>query len=392
MTLVGLAAGYWGIPAAHGTERQSEFTAVPFVGGDSDMGWGGGALASWARLSPGLEPYRLRVEAATALTVRRDGEDVELPYTDAYLLFEAPHALPHRLKLRARLSYTRETRLKYYGLGNAAEPAGEPTLYGRTHPTLDVQAEYRVTEAVRVIWGVNYTQNWLKVAEDSQLGRDMVQGSTEVREILGRAKDHAVVSFSYGLTFDTRDDIVNPQTGVLAAARVDLAPGGSGALVHRYARLNTSVRGFLTLMPNRLVLAARVVGDLLSDGAPFYELGRYDQTSAIGGIQGVRGVPAQRYIGKLKVFGNLELRSHLFAARLFQKSTRFGLTGFVDTGRVWSDYQSHPELDGSAIGLKLGLGGGLRVSAGKSFVLRFDVGWAKEAEPIAAYLTSGHAF
>lgn len=381
--------------AAAARADRSELTAVPFVGGDSDMGWGGGVIASWARLSASRKPYLYRIEAAAVITAKKGPDGFELPFTDAYLLFETPHAIANRLKLRLRLSYTREARLKYYGVGNASvaqlEPEGR-AIYGRVHPTLDLQAEYRVTSALKLLWGANYTQNWLTIAPGSRLSEEIQSGPAQVQQLLGEPADRGTISFSYGVALDTRDDLVSPERGIFTSARVDLSPGGALDMTQRFARFNASLRGFIPLFPRRLVLAARVVGDFLTDGAPFYELGRYDATSAIGGVQGVRGIPAQRYIGRFKTFGNLELRSHLFGARLFNKATRFGLTGFVDGGRVWADYEGNPELDGTGLGMHYGVGGGLRVAAGASFVLRLDVAWSQDANPIAAYLTSGHAF
>lgn len=37
--------------------RETEFSIVPFVGGSSDTGFGGGYIASLARLRPDREPY-----------------------------------------------------------------------------------------------------------------------------------------------------------------------------------------------------------------------------------------------------------------------------------------------------------------------------------------------
>jgi hypothetical protein len=65
---------------------------------------------------------------------------------------------------------------------------------------------------------------------------------------------------------------------------------------------------------------------------------------------------------------------------------------FTDFGRLWAGTTSHPELDGSGLGLKYGLGGGLRLQDGKTFVIRADVAWSPEARPVGAYLTAGHAF
>jgi hemolysin activation/secretion protein len=77
---------------------------------------------------------------------------------------------------------------------------------------------------------------------------------------------------------------------------------------------------------------------------------------------------------------------------LLQKQNIFGLTAFVDAGRVWSEIPGSKELDGTSLGLKVGVGGGARITAGGSFVLRADVAWSKDASPIAAYLLAGQMF
>ena len=124
-------------------DKHAEFTLVPFAGGDSDVGFGGGFIASWARVSPDYEPYLLRIESATAMTFKRPEDSWRVPYTDAYVLIDAPHLVPNRLRLRFRVSYTREQRLPYSGLGNAStkvpEAEDEHSRYTRVHPTADLQ-------------------------------------------------------------------------------------------------------------------------------------------------------------------------------------------------------------------------------------------------------------
>ncbi len=125
---------------------------------------------------------------------------------------------------------------------------------------------------------------------------------------------------------------------------------------------------------------------------PFYELPRFEETFAIGGAKGVRGVPGQRYYGKIKAFSNVELRRELFKAKVLGDERRFGIVGFCDVGRLWADYKHDPELDGTGLGLKYGVGGGLRVASGETFVLRVDVAWSPDANPISGYLLAGHIF
>ena len=150
-------------------------------------------------------------------------------------------------------------------------------------------------------------------------------------------------------------------------------------------------------LPGRVTLAGRVVGDLLFGDVPLYELSRAVDTYAIGGSNGVRGVPAQRYYGKAKVFGNVELRGKLFDFRAFGKALTLGAAAFLDGGRAWADTTPQPELDGAAnlknaFGLKYGAGGGLRLMSGTAFVLRADVAWSPDATPIGAYVVAGEIF
>jgi hypothetical protein len=183
--------------------------------------------------------------------------------------------------------------------------------------------------------------------------------------------------------------------GVYITEQVEVTPGTIGdAVDYRFARLDTAVHVFVPIIPRdrRLVLAARVVNDLLFGEPPFFELPRYEDTFAIGGAKGVRGVPGQRYYGKVKVLSNLELRSELFSAKILGDERRFGIVAFADAGRLWADYRRDPELDGTGLGLKYGLGGGLRVASGEAFVLRVDVAWSPDANPIGGYLLAGHIF
>ena len=111
---------------------------------------------------------------------------------------------------------------------------------------------------------------------------------------------------------------------------------------YRYAELNATLRCYSRSCADRLVLAAGLVGDVLIGDVPFYELSRYDETSALGGAKGVRGIPKNRYYGKRKVFGNLELRRPAGRFRVGDSQYQLGLTGFLDGGRVWADLRARP--------------------------------------------------
>lgn len=403
---VGLAAVTLGASASAQEESNEdqeradkrELTVLPTVGGTSDIGFGGGYVVSLARVGSRVDPYWWRLESTGLFTLRKD-ESGKLGayYIDDYLLVDFPNVVKDRLGLKARLSFTREKALKFYGLGNAAQPAaGTPRReldYTRSHPTLRLEGEGHFLRYGRLYWGAAYTYNWFVVEPDSLLARTMREGSEEERKLLGTASSHGVATFTQGAGWDSRDDVTSPQRGQFHDARIELSPGTeSKDFRYRFARLSAGARFYVPLVPDTLTLAIRVVGDALFGDVPFYELAKYQDSYAFGGSKGVRGVPGQRYHGKLKLFSNVELRSQLLRFRAFSKSNTVGLAAFFDSGRLWADYSNAAALDGTGLGLKYGVGGGLRWAAGKSFVLRFDLAWSPDADPVGAYLAAGHTF
>jgi hypothetical protein len=399
---MGLLVGWLGCGRALAAPH--EFTAVPVVGGDSDVGFGGGYMLSYARTPKGYKPYLWRIESAGAITFKPadqgnqlDPSGLQVPLLDDYLLLRFPHVRRDTLEVELRLAYTREGTLKFYGLGNASrlQPGIEPTdsfyKHQRTHPMLRWLSTLHATKSIDAIWGFTYTHNWVSVADDTLLAQTMKSGTDYEREVLHDVSEHGVAWFSAGFGLDTRDHETKTQSGVHITARADFAPGGVPSLPYQWGRFTGSASGFIPVVRDRVTLAARVATDLLFGDPPFYELPRYDNTY-FGGGKGIRGVPAQRYWGKIKVFSNAELRTQLFSFHFWDKTNWFGVTAFFDSGRLWSDYHPHPELDGTGLGLKYGAGGGLRILAGDSFVLRADVAYSPDAHPISAYLTSGQMF
>jgi outer membrane protein assembly factor BamA len=379
-------------------EAKTEFTPVPIVGGNSDIGFGGGALASIARIVPERDPYLYRFEVATSTTVKGQNGDVIVPFHDDYLLASFPHLVPNRVRLDARVSYTYEATQKYYGIGNATPVPDDRSLddplyeYNRGHATASAKGTLRLWGPISVLLWIAYTQNWMNVPPETKLAMDATSGSPTVRSLIPTLDSHGVVAFTYGLEFDTRNDKVSPIRGAHHATRIDVAPGGISAIPHRFGRWNTHLRMYVPLWTEDATLAFRFVSDLLFGDPPFYELARIDDSSALGGPKGLRGVPASRYTGMMKFLAGVELRQTLFSFRFLSKDNRLGAAAFADTGRVFATYSSEPELDGTSLGLKVGLGAGLRLLAGQSFVLRADAAWSPDARPIGFYLNAGQAF
>ena len=185
---------------------------------------------------------------------------------------------------------------------------------------------------------------------------------------------HSVLRAQTGLAYDTRDNEVSPRSGTYDTFEFRESPQIGSAFPYAYQQYDLALRAFVPLSDGN-VLAMRVVGDVMVGDVPFYELSRYDDTSAIGGSNGVRGVPAYTFYGKVKLFGNLELRTHVtnfnvWLATCSSASRRSSTQAAC--GRALD--QSRPDLDGTGVGLHWGAGGGLRLQQGRAFLVRADVG------------------
>ncbi len=385
--------------AADGSGAHNEFNLLPVGGGTTDIGIGGGYFMGYDRVSPGHAPYEWNIESAAFVTFAPGaGGGVVVPYQDFYLKITVPRFLLPTLALEIRPAYSWETTLRYYGLGNSSSslpPAGAPSKYfeyGRLHPEVDVELRWGFVDHVIGRTGVRYIQNWFQVPVDSKLAQDRLTGSAEVKGLLGSTAPSGVALVDYGVQFDNRDNDVSTHAGMFHSLDVQLSPGGTSWLPYRYVEATADMRFYVPIWKPRITLAGRVVGDVLVGDPPFYALTCFEDTYAIGGLNGVRGVPGQRYYGKVKALGNLEIRTELASFHALRKPMVFGVVGFLDGGRVWADTRPQPELDGHGVGLKYGVGGGLRLQSGSAFVIRLDVAWSPDATPVGGYVAAGQMF
>jgi hypothetical protein len=383
-----------------------EINIVPIAGGDSDVGLGCGEVSDWASLAPGPPsktpgslPYLWRLESEAFITFKTQEGSVIIPFQDYSLTLTVPNFTRRKhLLLNVRGSFTNEATLKYYGIGNATPlPASSldirDTEYARIHPTLFVEARFNLAKSWFLVLGDQYTYNRLTVRPGSLLANDQTGGSAEVRSLIGAFNPHSVDLLEVGIEYDSRDNQIVTRHGMFHELKARVSPRVEGWLPYDYQQLDAAFRFYFTPVPRWLTITWRVVGDALLGSPPFYELARFDETPAIGGVNAVRGVPAQRYYGKVKLFENFELQSEIWPFHIKKKQLILGVAAFLDAGRVWTDIaHSNPDLDGSGLGIKYGVGGGLRVQEGQTFVIRLDLAWSPDATPIGAYFAAGEIF
>jgi outer membrane protein assembly factor BamA len=377
-----------------------ELNIIPIAGGDSDVGLGFGEVSDMAGMAPGYAPYKWLLQSQAFITFKEQDGVLVNPFQDYSLLLTLPDFDGHkRLRLDVRGSFTDEATLKYYGFGNASSlpPPGTDIRvneYDRIHPTLTAEARLTLAKRWFLLLGNQYTYNHLKVAPTSQLAMDQTGGSPEVRTLLlPNFASHGVDLTEVAVEYDSRDNEIVTHRGMYHTLKMRLSPHIGEALPYGYAQVNATARFYVTPVPRRLTLSWRVVGDTLLGSPPFYELARFDETPAIGGVNAIRGVPAQRYYGKVKLFQNLEARSEIRSFQVKKKTLIVGLAAFLDAGRVWTELShANPALDGTGLGLKYGFGGGLRVQEGQTFVVRLDLAWSPDARPLGAYFAAGEIF
>lgn len=383
-----------------------EVNVFPIVGGDSDVGFGFGQASDVARMlskkaSDGPEggAFRWRIEDAAMVTFKIHDGSLIVPFLDVYVHWIVPRFGPGgRFRLEVRPSYTDERTLGYYGIGNASHLPADVTesqrAYRRIHPTLAARLRGRVFDNFFLVAGSSYTHSWLEVPRDSLLAREQSTGSPEVRQLLGTSfGSHGVELLEGGIQYDSRDNETLTRHGQFHELLARVSPALGASIPYRYVQLNLTARFYTTPIPRWLSISFRVVGDVFLGTPPFYELARFDDTPAIGGGKAIRGVPAQRYHGKVKLFENLEARTELWHFTIKDKSLVLGAAVFFDSGRTWTELtHRHPELDGTGMGFKYGMGAGLRLQEGKTFVVRADLAWSPDAEPVGGYFSAGQIF
>ena len=425
-----------------------EWGVLPAISYDIDLGFGFGALVTLAKFKPGYTPYRWRLEILGNATVKNTpGVGATFPFHEDYIKGDFPGLWKGRLRINAQFRFRKFSNQGWYGLGNGStlektweqiDPKADPEAYraarkynqyDRIYPYLEFNNRIIVWDApkagptfavssrtpgmipahkrrLEVLLGASYLFNIITPYPGSKLEHDLAVRETDtpdgatLRDTMHGVTDHSVLSLNLGLLYDTRDHEYVTTHGSFSELSLRVSPGVDQKL--SFAQLYIGTSFFQPIAGEWLVFASRIAFDWLFGNVPFYELGNFGvlvQRDGPGGSWSVRGVPRQRYFGKQKAIANFELRSMFW--RFTIKSQRFGLgaLAFIDAGRVWTDYDtiklSGLDVDATPdrlFGLKLGVGGGLRITWGETLVIRADPAWSPTDETFGFYVDIGQMF
>jgi hypothetical protein len=372
-----------------GDASTREIGLLPLIGGDTDIGLGVGAIGSVAVFDSSHHPYHWQVQFSAFVATKSD--PMSPSYEDVYALITFPELMNRKLRLELRPSFTRDTTLPFYGIGNHApapsQTVPERDLYQRIHPAVAVVTRWTLAPRWSMLLGGQYLYNRTEFDPASTVAMDVATIDPDA------LRPHSLLKLQTGLVYDTRDSEISTTEGQYHQVTLRVSPGMGTPFPYEYGQLDAMARFYTTVIPERMVLAVRGVFDMQFGDVPFYELARYEDTSAIGGGMAVRGVPAYRYYGKIKAFGNVELRTAVTRFGLWGRALKLGVATFFDAGRLWSGVTNpRPDLDSTGLGLHYGIGGGLRLQQGQAFVVRADIAWSPDARPVGAYVLADEIF
>ncbi len=403
-------------------EERLEWALLPAINYNSDLGFGFGAIGTLVRFDPDHNPFRWRLQASTFFSLRIVDGAADLPVQSHFLSLDRPGLASGNLRIFFRTGFLQQTNVGYYGLGSNApdenkdEASSVTTEFGRSLAVFEAAARIRLwSEPVpvgkrRLELGVGATleYTWFDIDDGSRLGLDRTQAASDetLRGLLFGTNDHALLRLYTGLLWDTRDREFDPHQGAFHELSVRVSPGIDASL--DFAGFALITRFFLPLYTEYLTLALRTSGDGIVGDAPFYhlsQLGAFEPISAPGGSRSLRGVLQQRFHGRLKLLQTFELRGRFLPFRISKQRFLLGAVGFVDLGRVWGQLENarlavlQPDgssterrLDNSWGDIEVGLGGGVRLRWGETFIIRLDFGYAPTTGTTGLYIDIGDAF
>ncbi len=273
--------------------------------------------------------------------------------------FELRQGTMYPLALDVTLDYDKYLKNVFFGVGPGSR-YDDREEYTREPFEAAVSVSRGLTRQTVVQAGGRY--RWVRNANFSDTSAVPAAGAAHST---GTATAYSLVA---SVRHDTRNSYINPSRGVVLQAEAEWAPLIGNV---SFVRAGGAFQYYTTLMYPKTVFAFRLQGQVLDDDqVPIQFL------LPVGGNQTLRGFPQDRYLGKVLMVMNMELR--------FPLIWRFGAIAGVDAGKVWMapadvdlvDWRANP-----TVGLRFYL---------DTFLVRADLGFGPETTGF--YLNFGQIF
>ncbi len=358
---------------------------LPAVNYNSDEGFGFGVVGSLYRYDSRSNPYKTAINLVIFATSK--GIQTHSLELDALNLARSP------LRFTSRLEFATTRTSNYCGLGPAvtcssffAEEAAEQEgltgaardeyvrLYYRTR-FINPNAQFNFRYALdpmphRVELFGSYRIN-VMIPGDFQ-DASAYPGSLYDQDFPGGERG-VVSQLQLGAMVDDRDYEPAPSRGYWVEASVRGAHRYLGSDYDHFG-FNTTLRGYLPLVGDDLVLADRAMFDGLVGDDSTIDLtvpGGFQRYTFYGSFNAGRGIRLRRYVGKVKSMNQAELRWTFVRPTIAGAKFDLGVLGFSDLGFVAEDFQRIDTMFSTPLP---SVGGGLRVGVDGAFIVRADIG------------------
>jgi hypothetical protein len=390
---------------------------LPALGYDTDNGLLVGAVGQVFLHDPArTRPYRVGLNIGVTVTSKL--------VQDHYIAVDALRVADLPLRLSGRLGWSQSLTQNYCGTGMtvtcdpeiATKDADNLNLSGTEredfirryylfrfmNPSLQLQGRWALTPLPARFeifggWrGSGYIPGtWADDDQDGDADLEPYRGSRYAQDFQSGEPGFASI-FQAGVMFDSRDNEPSPKKGVWAEASLRGAAPVVGS-TWTWGGVNTTVRSYVPVLdgdaPRRLTWALRGVVDVVVGDPPIQELvrpGGFVDYLSFGGSEMGRGVRVQRYVGKVKLYVQNELRWRFVEFEGFHQKFAFSTNGFVDAGVVGTDLFDPKAFAGTP---PVGAGAGLLFHWNENFILRLDVATSVvEAYSPGVYITLGQTF
>ncbi len=395
------------------TKSGWSFGAVPVVAYDSDIGFKYGGLVNFYHYGDGTiyPEYKHSIYLEWSRTTKGSGIN-QITYDSKYLI--------PQVRVSGEVSYLTEKALDFYGfngyktLYDASFEDDSPdnsddyesrVFYRQDRKLLrlrgDIQGCLR-NKNIKWIAGITYYNIQLDTVDIDNLNKGKSNNLLPYTDggLFGHYREWQLLPseefnggsstlLKTGIAVDTRDNEPNPMHGIWSGVSLFIDPGFLGES-KSYGRYSLTHRQYLTLLPERLSFAYRIIyqGKLFGE-IPTYMLpfllngGRYEDNDGFGGAKTIRGILRNRVVGNDVILGNIEFRWKFIRTVILKQNIYLALSAFTDLGKITREYgiKLNPNVDPVFFpdvkdGIHQSIGAGLHIALNENFIVAVDYGIA----------------
>jgi outer membrane protein assembly factor BamA len=348
----------------------SFYQVFPLAGYTSDWGFFGGGFVQRINYGVHVLPFLSNTKA-----------DVLFAYNGTITSkIEYERTRTFGANIRSRIDFVGERLLRghYFGIGNESHFSDQ--LFDDEYfyyENREIYINYQARKQVRTFGERGVLDSFAQISFSHVDGIPRGESSLFDEERPDGFGKNRMMKAGFGIVADSRDSEFLPTKGIRYEAGLNKSLPLFGN-DFSYSDLSLEMRHFFPLA-NGVVLAHKFQTEHILGEAPFWDL------PILGTQFGLRGYHMDRFRGDSSVLNILELRSWLFS--MFDDKVRFGAQAFLDSGRVFSDFDNNRIFSGWQH--TYGFGGALSLFS-PDFFVRGDVGFSDEAYRV--YFGAGYIF